>query len=198
MTERKIYKPTCQGRPCYLQCEGNVPRKVKGKTLLPGKRYCAGDKRIKAFRAGDPKVYVPSWCPLRKTPHVLRIYCFKSSFAMAVHDMFRRKGSCCYPSDTDYAMRYEGTTNLTAAQFQRELRERSVHEILGITVHMDEVVEIDDGLTPYCFYFSEKRHMPYVVYFRGERARENELELPEEFEANEDDLETEFPTDGRL
>lgn len=74
-------------------------------------------------------------------------------------------------------MRYEGTTDLTASQFQRELRERSVHEILGIVVHTEEVVEIDDGLNPYCFYFSGERFMPYVIYFKGERARENTLEV---------------------
>jgi hypothetical protein len=176
MIDRKIYKPTCHNRPCYLECKGDLPQKVKGKTLLPGKRYCAGDKRIKAFRAGDPKVQAPSWCPLRKTPPVLRIYCFKNSFSRMVHEMLRRDGKVSYPNDTDYAMRYEGTIDLTASQFRRELRERSAHEILGAAVHMEEVVEIDDGLEPYCFYFSEKRYMPYVIYFRGERARENKLE----------------------
>lgn len=176
MTDRKIYRPTCQNRPCYLECKGDLPQKVKGKTLLPGKRYCTGDKRIKAFRAGDPKVHAPSWCPLRKMPPVLRIYCFKNSFSRMVHEMLRRDGKASYPNDTDYAMRYEGTTNLTASQFRQELRERSAHEILGVAVHVDEVVEIDDGLEPYCFYFSEKRYMPYVVYFRGERARGNKLE----------------------
>lgn len=81
MIEVKIRKPQCYGRPCYLYCKGNIPEKVRGKTLLPERRYCAGQKRIRQFRSSDPKVYVPSWCPLRKTPAELRIYCFKSSFA---------------------------------------------------------------------------------------------------------------------
>ena len=181
MTEQKIYKPTCLGRPCYLQCEGNLPQKVKGKTLIPGKRYCAGDKRIRTFRAGDPKVYIPSWCPLRKSPYELRIYCIKNGFSWMVHDLLCRKDKLIYPSPTDYAMRYEGTTDLTAVQFQQELKEHSARELLGVDVHFEEVVEIDDGLKPYFFYFSKKRDKPYVIFFNGEAAQKNELEqLPEE------------------
>lgn len=114
MIEVKIRKPQCYGRPCYLYCKGNIPEKVRGKTLLPERRYCAGQKRIRQFRSSDPKVYVPSWCPLRKTPAELRIYCFKSSFAWMMQRMLRRDGLEPYPSGADYALRYEGITPLSS------------------------------------------------------------------------------------
>lgn len=98
--------------------------------------------------------------------------------------LMRQKGYDFFPSETDYALRYEGTIELTASQFQQELHEHSVNEVLGINVRTDEIVEIDDGLMPYYFFFSAKRIMPHVIYFRGEKARENKLERPPE----DDDL----------
>lgn len=180
MIEVKIRKNQCGGRACYLCCEGSTPQKVKGRTLIPGKRYCAGGKGIKTFRSSDPKVRVPSWCPLWKRPSVLRIYCFKNAFCEMVQFMLQRDGTPCSPNDFDYALRYEGTTELTAAQFQDGLQEKDVYDLLKVHVHENEVVEIDDGLTPYYFYFSPKRWYPYVILFNGERARQNELESPEE------------------
>ena len=180
MIEVDIRKPRCGGRECYLPCDGSTPQKVKGKTLLPGKRYCAGGTRIKTFRSSDPKVRVPSWCPLWKKPAILRIYCIKNEFYEMLRAMGQRDGLVLYPSWTDYALRHEGTTELTAAQFHDALNEKDAHELLGVSVHEDEVVEIDDGLTPYCFYFSSKRWMPYVVPFDGEKARQNKLGPPEE------------------
>lgn len=179
MAELKARRPTCQGRPCYLQCTGELPQKVKGKTLIPGKRYCAGDKRIRTFRSGDPKVHVPSWCPLQKTPPVLRIYCIKNSLAWMMREMFRRDGKNFPPSDTDYAMRYEGVSPLTAVQFQKGLSETDAQELLKVEVHRDEVIEIDDGLTPYCFHLPIDGGRPKLIYFKGERARENPLEEPD-------------------
>lgn len=180
MIEVKIRKPQCGGRECYLRCEGSIPQKVKGRTLLPGKRYCAGGKGIKAFRSSDPKVSVPSWCPLRKRPIVLRIYCFKNALCEMVQLMLQRDGAFYSPNDFDYALRYEGTTELTAAQFQEELQGKDVSDLLKVPAHENEVVEIDDGLTPYYFFFSPNQWRPYVVRFNGERARQNKLESPEE------------------
>ena len=176
MFDLKVRMPQCEGRPCYLRCEGNIPQKIKGKTLLPGKRYCAGDNRIKPFRPSDPKIRVPTWCPLRKTPAELRIYCFKDSLSAWLREMLRRDGIDAYPNGTDYALRYEGTTLLTAMRFRQELREKSVRSILNLDVCRNEVVEIDDGLHPYYFFFSEKRPMPYVVDFNKDSALKNQLE----------------------
>lgn len=186
MVELKAHRPTCQGRPCYLQCTGELPQKVKGKTLIPGKRYCAGDKRIRTFRSGDPKAHVPSWCPLRKTPPVLRIYCIKNSLAWMMREMFHRDGKDFPPSDTDYAMRYEGTSPLTAVQFQKELRSADVQELLKVEVHRDEVIEIDDGLTPYCFHLPIDGGQPELLFFNGKRARLNRLESPEDADCEEE------------
>ena len=187
MIERKVDKPRCGSRPCYLYCSGDIPQKVKGKILLPGKRYCAGGKRIKPFRSSDPKVYSPSWCPLRKAPAELRIYCLKSSFTRMVAYMLRQNGVDISPSAADYAVRYEGTTDLTAKEFQQELHEASVDKLLGTAVHTGEIVEIDDGLTPYYFFFSEKRPMPYVIWFDGEIARKNQLEVSRKGDTDDTD-----------
>ena len=189
MHDMQICKPRCMGRPCYLPCTGSVPQKAKGKNLLPGKRYCTGGKRIVTFRSGDPKIYVPSWCPLRKSPSEFRIYCFKNSFVWMMQRMLRRDGGSFYPSAVDYAVRYEGVTDLTAASFHRALQEKSVFELLNLTVHQDEIVEIDDGLAPYYFFFSGERPMPYVILFNGELARKNELEAddPDDEQGTNDD-----------
>ena len=97
-----------------------------------------------------------------------------------MREMFRQEGKKFPPSDTDYAMRYEGVSPLTAVQFQKGLSETDAQELLKVPVHWDEVIEIDDGLTPYCFHIPNGGGRPRLIYFKGERARENPLESSED------------------
>ena len=69
---------------------------------------------------------------------------------------------------------------LTAVQFQKGLSETDAQELLKVPVHWDEVIEIDDGLTPYCFHIPNGGGRPRLIYFKGERARENPLESSED------------------
>lgn len=99
--------------------------------------------------------------------------------------MFRRDGKDFPPSETDYAMRYEGTSPLTAVQFQRELGTADVQELLKVEVRQDEVIEIDDGLTPYCFHLPIDGGRPELILFNGKRARINRLESSEDDDGEE-------------
>lgn len=175
MIERKIYKPRCSDCEFHMCYSETIPKKVKGAFLKYGCRYCTGGKRIREFKRSDPKVYVPSWCPRIKQPAVLRIYCFKDENVRFLQLMLRSDGIEHGPYEFEYALRYEGHANLTASVFLEMTEQQTPSDILGMKLHGKEVVEIDDGIVPYCFYLVE----PFIVrsiYFNGEKARKNRLE----------------------
>ena len=159
---------------------GSAPMKIKGVSLKPGYRYCTGGKRTRQFQRRDPKVYVPSWCPLRNSPAILRIYCYKSSKRALLRLLLKLDGVDYTPRAYDYAMRYEGSTTLTARNLEGWKGDETLEQLLGIAVYLDEIVEIDDGLTPYFFYsrFVRDAFTLCCIPFDGEQARQNKLEDP--------------------
>ena len=170
-----IYKPRCGNCPYYGRHNEAVPRKVQGAFLKVGSRYCTGGKRIKVFKPRDPKVYVPTWCPRRKFPLELRVYWFKDSNAWFLHYLLERDGVHGSPSGYDYAVRYEGHTEVTARDFYELIQQKTITEILGVRVRNGEIIEIDDGLKAYYFHVREYS-TDILTYFDGERARKNKLE----------------------
>ena len=165
-----------------MRYSDSVPKKVKGVFLKFGYRYCTSGKRIREFKPRDPKVYIPSWCPRKKEPAELRIYCYKDDKAQFLQFLLGEEGISNGPFEFDYAVRYEGHTELSAAAFQEMIDGQIPSEILGIKVHGKEVIEIDDGIVPYYFYLVE----PFIVrsiFFDAEKARINRLEKkPDESE----------------
>lgn len=123
-------------------------------------RYCTGfpkRKNPKRFRASDPKMKAPSWCPRRITPPALRIYGFRDEWSRLMElDNLPQRGqpSPAYisPHSFHYKLRMETTTNLTARQFFKMYHKgRDLAEI-DENMAIGEVIEIDNGLRPYFFF----------------------------------------------
>lgn len=176
MIKVKVRQPRCEGRNCYQYFFGAVPKKIKGVFLRPGCRYCTGGKRTRQFKGRDPKVYVPSWCPLRKSPPALRIYCYKNSQTAMLRFLLDHEVKLT-PSGYEYAIRYEGTTKLTARELDNWDGSEPLEQFLGIPIRSDEIVEIDDGLIPYYFYVHvQNAYAVCCIPFDGEKARQDKLE----------------------
>jgi hypothetical protein len=79
------------------------------------------------------------------------------------------------PLDFEYAVRYEGHTELSASAFQELTDSQTPSEALGLKLHSKEVIEIDDGIVPYHFYLVES-FIARSIFFDGEKARKNQLE----------------------
>lgn len=149
--------------------------KIKGIFLKPGCRYCTGGKRPRQFKGRDPKTYVPSWCPLQKSPPILRIYHYKNSQTALLRLLFDRDNIEHNPSEYQYAMRYEGVSKLTAWELESWESSGTLEQLLGTPVTAEEIIEIDDGLTPYFFYV-QNAYTVWCIPFDGEKARQNKLE----------------------
>lgn len=171
----KIYQPRCHGRSCYHEHNDTIAKKIKGVYLVPGSRFCTGGKKIRKFKPSDKKIYVPSWCPLRKSPSELRIYHYKNSMVSFLRCMLEAGGTQHYPSAHEYALRYEGTTPMTASEFHKQSESSSPAALLGLPIQSGEIIEINDGLEPYYFYMEIPHHI-YTIRFDGEKARKNKLE----------------------
>ena len=175
MIKKKVCKPRCTGRECYHNYNGLVPQKIKGIFLKPGCRYCTGGKRTRQFKGRDPKTYVPSWCPLQKSLPILRIYHYKNIQTALLRLLLDRDNVEHNPSEYQYAMRYEGVSKLTARELESWESSGTLEQLLGTSVTAEEIIEIDDGLTPYFFYV-QNAYTVWCIPFDGEKARQNKLE----------------------
>ena len=109
-----LRKVTCSECKSHLHYMENMSVKKNGVTMHFGDRFCMGGKKPRKFGRGDPKIYVPTWCPKRKVPSELRIYGFKSVEQwMLHHDMCEQLGTDISPSAFRYAVAYELHTPLT-------------------------------------------------------------------------------------
>ena len=100
-----LRKVTCSECKSHLHYMENMSVKKNGVTLHFGDRFCMGGKKPRKFGRGDPKIYVPTWCPKRKVPSELRIYGFKSVEQwMLHHDMCEQLGTDISPSAFRYAV----------------------------------------------------------------------------------------------
>lgn len=175
MADTPIHKPRCANCPYCDYHNGPVAQKIKGAFLRVGSRYCSDGKRIRVFKSSDPKVYVPSWCPRRKSPAELRVYCYKDSNAWYLRQLLEKDGVHSSPSGYEYAVRYEGTVRLTARDFYEQTQRKPIADVLGFRVKTGEVIEIDDGLLPYYFHVCEYG-TDVFTYFDRDRARKNKLD----------------------
>ena len=162
MVKISIHKPRCATCPYYEIHSEPVPRKVRGAFRQVGCRYCSGGKKIRVFKRSDPKVYVPSWCPRRKEPAEMRIYCYKDTNAWFLNFLLEQDGVRRFPSGHEYAVRHKCSTELTAKGFCEWSEQKLVDDILGFPVSINEVIEIDDVLRPYCAFRSGKSRHPWT------------------------------------
>ena len=171
----KLNAPTCQGCPYDMHYSQSIAIKQNGVTMHFGERYCTGAKRARRFKRNDPKFKVPCWCPKRKTPRELRIYCFENTESWLMHE------NLCHalnreipPEGHRYALEYEGTTALTPQEFLERCDLEPETSLLGVPVYMHYVVEIDDGLKPVFFYKTLEGYR-YEPFFNASKARANKL-----------------------
>ena len=76
------------------------------------------------------------------------------------------------PSDHHYAQEKERHTELTPKEFWKRCRLESDAALLGETIRLYQVLEIDDGLQPVCVYKSQTGYR-VVSLFNTETERKN-------------------------
>lgn len=160
MAAPTVKKPRCAD--CmYRFLYGEIyPRREGGINLQPGREYCKGGRKYRAFKKSDPKITPPSWCPRLKSPCEFRIYTFKDADTWFFYYLTNKDG---IPDGRHCAVRASGTVELSPFNFFSMLEEKSASELLGVEVRSGEIVEIDDGLKSCCFYikFGECQYLPY-------------------------------------
>lgn len=166
-----VTNPTCAGCPYLYVHENNSSIIKQGTKLAPFDRCCTASKRARKFRKNEAKRKIPVWCPNFKSPCALRVYGFISPEARFTHTLFARRDKYGdSPAVHRYGLRFEGTTENTPRVFWKLCRESTVLPTLPVRVDRYEVVEIDDGIKPVCFYLSEKGYR-VESYFKTEDAR---------------------------
>lgn len=172
----QLRKETCIGCECELQYTKSIPTKQMGVMMHMGERFCTGGKRARKFKRSDPKIYVPDWCPKRKKPCELRVYCFKNKNEWRLHEMLCHDlGMDISPDGWRYAPLYELHTDLTPREFAKICNDAPDAETLHVAVHRHYVVEIDDGLRPAFFYKTECGY-ELAPSFDAAEARKNKRE----------------------
>ncbi len=151
-------------------------------------RYCSGfpkKRKARRFRKSDPKYKPPKWCPRRISPPVCRVYGFKDreselSAWLLNQDMTSGKGIGQKVSPTvlayHYKLRLELPLAMTAKQFYEAMQfeaDTCAADEVRNQVEYGEVIEIDDGLKPYYFYFTSFRVIP-LPYFDRSRVQPSE------------------------
>lgn len=168
--------PTCMDCPSRLEFEERTSRILNGTRLQPFEKYCTATRRPKQIRKSGLMKKPPSWCPKLKDPCGLRVYGFASEEEKQMHyfhiSMF---GESNTPAESRYVLRYEGTIPLTPREFWRRCNTYGADLQLPIGVELREIVEIDDGLKPVCFYHTPRGYQQAPL-FRPERVRKMEKE----------------------
>ena len=165
--------PTCPGCQ-YHQFVGDG---------LVQTRYCNGfDKKRKSkrFKRSDPKYKPPKWCPRLISPPVCRVYGFVNSEAAVTDWLLNREATAAKSGNEQeayrsvskyrYKLRCELSLGLTAKQFYAAMLSdvsTCVTSKIRNQVEYGEIIEIDDGLKPYYFYFDSFRVIPLLHFDRS-------------------------------
>lgn len=155
-------EPSCRKCPHYQEV---------GSAFHPT-RCCGGFKRKKPkrFRSSDPAIKVPKWCPRRLSPKVCRIYGFADERSEFMEQLsvsnFDPNEPYIYPIESHYTLRREIPISMTAKQFFQAAKSETLEDILPDSdLALGEVIEIDDGLRPYYFYyFGFQRTIPVPIF----------------------------------
>lgn len=169
----EVRLPVCYGCPSRYHYDESIPLKAKGVMMHCGDVFCVEGKKARKFSRSDPKSRAPDWCPKRKTPCELRVYCFKNTDEWMMHEyLCTSMGKEISPEGRRYAVEYELHTNLSPHDFAKVCNQLTDAELVGAAVHRHHVVEVDDGLHPQFFYKTEKGYI-LAPFFNAETARKN-------------------------
>lgn len=154
---KDIRIPTCADCACCFTHESGTTIIQNNVSLQPFAKYCTARKSPKLIRKSGMVRKVPSWCPKRKSPCDLRVYGFVNDEARRMQAFFSDiYGKASDPREYRYALRFAGSIDLTPREFWRRCNESGEDLKLPTDVKLYEVVEIDDGLRPVCFYRTER------------------------------------------
>ena len=166
-------RPVCGSCPHDIHYPNAIPMRQFGVMMHMGEHYCTGGKRARRFKKSDPKVYVPDWCPKRKSPCELRVYGFRNEDEQLMYSFLcmslRRPVS---PSESRYALKCSLHTELTPQEFWRRYALEPVEDLLPVKAELYQVMEIDDGLKPAFFYRTENG-FEYLLSFDTDKIRKN-------------------------
>lgn len=165
--------PTCMDCPSRLDFEERTSRILNGTCLQPFEKYCTATRHPKQIRKSSLMKKPPIWCPRLKKPCELRVYGFIDDEARRMHSFFSNLyGNEGDPRENRYAVRYEGAIDLTAREFWRRCNKCGADLELPTNVELYEVVEIDDGLKPICFYLTPHGYQQAPL-FKPEKVKRN-------------------------
>ncbi len=140
--------------------------------------YCTAGKKARRLPKAGIRRKVADWCPKKITPPRCRIFGFKNEEQESLDFFTNKDGSCivkgfAFPISHRYKVRCKYPLDMTAKQFVSMLEEKSVYDIFSETeLNLGEVIEIDDGLKPYYFYFSYQSKIYPVQLFMLEKTEE--------------------------
>ncbi len=171
----KVTKPRCGTCDRLKIYSGALPMKTHGVMLHVGDKYCDCGKKYRKFKKSELKKSIQEWCPRRKNPPELKVYCFKDDDAEDLHGLLFLMGDRMQDSPIAhrYALRFKGHSPVCAYDLGKCLEADANIPDLGTPVDLFEVVEIDDGLKPYFFY--KTPHGLELTLFDRETAMKNKL-----------------------
>ena len=80
-----------------------------------------------------------------------------------------------FPYPSRYAIKYEGESPYTAMEFAKQIKKCSLAELLPMQLLPYEILEIDDGIRPYCFIVESLCHVRRIRV-KSDIARESKYE----------------------
>ena len=175
MYEEKVRKFKCYYcSDCKLYA-GSETKIVHGRRMKPNTKYCTGGKKIIIFRSDDPKVNVPKWC----LSGACRPHC---GFTTSVHRKSRQERACLRPTESRFshtpaAMQcgMRESHLIRRWNLQSKSKNHSLAELLSMQLLPYEILEIDDGIRPYCFLVERLGHVR-CIRFKSDIARESKYE----------------------
>lgn len=179
--ESALQEYTCRNCPERYYHAIPASQKSKGLMMQFGESYCTLPKRAMQLTDHDLLKCAPVWCQKRKVTNELRIYYYRNPETYMLDNVLHQDMAFTpLPTASRYAVEYEGTTKLTPRKFWLNLTTQKDAELLGRSVKVKSVVEIDDGLAP-CFFFKTEEGYTRCRSFDAERARANRMEGWEEY-----------------
>lgn len=146
-------------------------------TILHETRYCFcyPKKRQKRFKRSDPKYKAPKWCPRRKKNPILRVYHPASEMdAYLVQEARLRvdaKAQHVSIVEHRYALAHEETISINAKAFYEKTLSEPSEQLLDVPLEYGDIVEIDDGMTPYYFYYFKYGTFIVAPFFDRQKVR---------------------------
>ena len=162
-TKMVFYEQTCSSCD-FLKIQGRFPCET---------RYCTNfpRKRARRFRSKDPVIKAPAWCPKRIDPPILRVYGFLDEFSerMEIDSLMNMPEpfpEFTHPFRRHFKVRLEKRISMKAKEFYMAAQKKQPMECLEeAALEEGEVIEIDSGLSSYCFQYLGANAFAQVVLF---------------------------------